>query len=239
MYDDFFFPYEKAKLWTGNMFLLSLSNFLLYASLYMMLPVLPLWMVRHWYCSYAEAGAAIAVFGLAMFLPGTFNSYLIDTFKRKSVCFIAIFLFVASSLLYPYVATVGFVALVRAVQGGLFSVITMTTGSTLVIDVTASRRRTDANIAFAWAGRFGMVVGLALGDLYLSLLEFSPYHLYQYGSGSVGAGADSGGESSFPCSAQHFMVLAGPFFAAAHFVAGDEYDDGGHYLWDIGGTYLQ
>lgn len=44
MYDDFFFPYEKAKLWTGNMFLLSLSNFLLYASLYMMLPVLPLWM---------------------------------------------------------------------------------------------------------------------------------------------------------------------------------------------------
>ena len=53
MYDDFFFPYEKAKLWTGNMFLLSLSNFLLYASLYMMLPVLPLWMVRHWYCSYA------------------------------------------------------------------------------------------------------------------------------------------------------------------------------------------
>ena len=163
MYDDFFFPYEKAKLWTGNMVLLSLSNFLLYASLYMMLPALPLWMVRHWYCSYAEAGAAVAVFGLAMFLPGAFNSYLIDTFKRKSVCLVAMLLFVASSLLYPYVATVGFIALVRAVQGGLFSVITMTTGSTLVIDVTASRRRTDANIAFSWVGRFGMVAGLALG----------------------------------------------------------------------------
>lgn len=163
MYDDFFFPYEKAKLWTGNMLLLSLSNFLLYASLYMMLPALPLWIVRHWYCSYAEAGAAVAVFGLAMFLPGAFNSYLIDTFKRKSVCFIAMLLFVATSLLYPYVATVGLIALVRAFQGALFSVITMTTGSTLVIDVTASRRRTDANVAFAWAGRFGMVTGLALG----------------------------------------------------------------------------
>ena len=184
MYDDFFFPYEKAKLWTGNMFLLSLSNFLLYASLYMMLPVLPLWLVRHWYCSYAEAGAAIAVFGLAMFLPGTFNSYLIDTFKRKSVCFIAIFLFVASSLLYPYVATVGFVALVRAVQGGLFSVITMTTGSTLVIDVTASRRRTDANIAFAWAGRFGMVVGLALG---IYIYPYWNFHHIIYTSMALGA----------------------------------------------------
>ena len=178
MYDDFFFPYEKAKLWTGNMLLLSLSNFLLYASLYMMLPVLPLWMVRHWYCSYAEAGAAIAVFGLAMFLPGTFNSYLIDTFKRKSVCFIAIFLFVASSLLYPYVATVGFVALVRAVQGGLFSVITMTTGSTLVIDVTASRRLHGRQYRFCLGGSFWNGGGSCLGDLYLSLLEFSPYHLY-------------------------------------------------------------
>ena len=193
MYDDFFFPYEKAKLWTGNMVLLSLSNFLLYVSLYMMLPALPLWMVRHWYCSYAEAGATIAVFGLAMFLPGAFNSYLIDTFKRKSVCFIAMFLLVASSLLYPYVATVGLVVLVRALQGGLFSVITMTTGSTLVIDVTASRRRTDANIAFAWAGRFR--------GLYLSLLEFSLYHLYQCGFRNVGVGADSGGESPFPCPA--------------------------------------
>lgn len=150
----------------------------------MMLPVLPLWMVRHWYCSYAEAGAAIAVFGLAMFLPGTFNSYLIDTFKRKSVCFIAIFLFVASSMLYPYVATVGFVALVRAVQGGLFSVITMTTGSTLVIDVTASRRRTDANIAFAWAGRFGMVVGLALG---IYIYPYWNFHHIIYTSMALGA----------------------------------------------------
>lgn len=123
-------------------------------------------------------------FRLAMFLPGTFNSYLIDTFKRKSVCFIAIFLFVASSLLYPYVATVGFVALVRAVQGGLFSVITMTTGSTLVIDVTASRRRTDANIAFAWAGRFGMVVGLALG---IYIYPYWNFHHIIYTSMALGA----------------------------------------------------
>ena len=72
---DFFFPYEKAKLWTGNMVLLSLSNFLLYASLYMMLPALPLWMVRPWYCSYAEAGAAIAVFGLEMCIRNRFIIY--------------------------------------------------------------------------------------------------------------------------------------------------------------------
>ena len=174
MYDDFFFPYEKAKLWTRDMILLSLSNFLLYASLYIMLPVLPLWIVRHWVCSYAEAGAATAIFGLAMFLPGPFNSCLIDTFKRKSVCFIALLSLVAASLLYLHVATIGLIALVRAIQGGLFSVVTMTTGSTLVTDVTPARRRTDANIAFAWAGRFGMATGLVLG------IYIYPYWNFDY-----------------------------------------------------------
>ena len=87
----------------------------------------------------------------------------IDTFKRKSVCIIALALLAGVSLLYPYVATVGMVALLRMAQGALFSVVTMTTGSTLVIDVTASRRRTDANVAFTWFGRFGMALGLALG----------------------------------------------------------------------------
>lgn len=163
MFDDFFFPYERAKLWTRDMVILSLSNFFLYISLYIMLPVLPLWMVQHWYCSYAEAGGAVAVFGLTMFLPGPCNSYIIDTFKRKSVCVITLALLAGVSLLYPYVATVGLVALLRMVQGALFSVVTMTTGSTLVIDVTASRRRTDANVAFTWFGRFGMALGLALG----------------------------------------------------------------------------
>ena len=167
MFDDFFFPYERAKLWTRDMVILSLSNFFLYISLYIMLPVLPLWMVQHWYCSYAEAGGAVAVFGLTMFLPGPCNSYIIDTFKRKSVCVITLALLAGVSLLYPYVATVGLVALLRMVQGALFSVVTMTTGSTLVIDVTASRRRTDANVAFTWFGRFGMALGWRWGFIYI------------------------------------------------------------------------
>ena len=54
---------------------------------------------------------------------------------------------------------------------------------------------------FAWAGRFGMVVGLALG---IYIYPYWNFHHIIYTSmalGSVGAGADSGGESSFPCSA--------------------------------------
>lgn len=173
MLDDFFFPYEKARLWTRDMVLLSLSNFFLYASLYTLLPVLPFWMVQHWYCSYAEAGGIVALFGLAMFLPGPFNSYLIDTFRRKNVCMITLALLVAAGVAYPHAATAGWMVLLRMVQGALFGIVTMTTGSTLVIDVTPARRRTDANVAFAWFGRFGMAAGLAIGTYIYPYWDFS------------------------------------------------------------------
>ena len=59
MFDDSSFRVKGRKLWTRDMVILSLSNFFfLYISLYIMLPVLPLWMVQHWYCSYAEAGGS-------------------------------------------------------------------------------------------------------------------------------------------------------------------------------------
>ena len=92
---------------------------------------------------------------------------------------------------------------------------------------------------FAWAGRFGMVVGLALG---IYIYPYWNFHHIIYTSMALGALAlvlIPAVKVPFRAPLQHFMVLAGPFFAAAHFVAGDEYDDGGHYLWDIGGTYLQ
>ena len=90
MCDDFFFPYERAKLWTRDMVILvSFKLFSLYFALYHVART-SFVMVQHWYCSYAEAGGAVAVFGLTMFLPGPCNSYIIDTFKRKSVCVITL-----------------------------------------------------------------------------------------------------------------------------------------------------
>lgn len=184
MYNRIFYPYEKAKLWTGNLIGLSISNFLLYASLYMMMLPLPLWMVEHGTCGYAEAGAAVAVFGLGMFLPGVFNSYLIDTFRRKNVCIIAMLLFAASCALYPRVMSLWQMALLRLVQGGLFGIIIMTTGSTMVIDVTASHRRTDANVFFSWSGRLGMAAGLVVGT---SLYPYWSFREVAYASVAMAA----------------------------------------------------
>lgn len=149
------------------MFFIACSNFLLYASTYLMLPVLSAWLLTHWRCSYAEAGIITAVpFLLGLFPFGPLNSYLIDRFKRKNVCLIALLLTILITLLYPHTNTYCGIMLLRFLQGALFGIATMTTGSTLVIDFAVSKMRTQSNRTFVRFGRFGIACGVALG-LYL------------------------------------------------------------------------
>jgi hypothetical protein len=157
---------EKAALWSHSMRCLAYAQFLLYASLYMLLPVLPLWMAHRWGAGYIEAGWATAFFAPAMWIPGAFNSYLIDAFPRKSVAMWGILTLVASTVAMLYAPAMWGVALLRVAQGMAFGIAIMSVGSTLAIDVAPSNRRTDANVAFLWISRMGMMLGVALG-LYL------------------------------------------------------------------------
>ena len=68
----------------------------------------------------------------------------------------------------------------------LFAVVLMATGSTLVIDVTPSQKRNQANVCFTWAGIFGMIAGLMGGYHAETLLTF-PQLTYCSAFLSVGA----------------------------------------------------
>lgn len=164
---DYFHPNGQSSFWTSNMFFITCSNFLLYVSSSLLLPVLCNWLLFYWNCSYTQAGViATLPFIVGLFPLGPLNSYLIDRFKRKNVCLIALFLMLSLTLFYPYAESIIDVMILRFVQGVLFGVVTMTTGSTLVIDFTASKMRTRSNRTFARFGRLGVVSGVALG-LYL------------------------------------------------------------------------
>lgn len=115
----------------------------------------------------------------------------------------------------------------------------MTTGSTLVIDVTASRRRTDANIAFSWVGRFGMVAGLALG---IYIYPYWNFHHVVYTCVALGTLAlllILAVDVPFRALHAHLMVLVGPFSVASYSVAGTEYDDAFRCFRHFDSAHLQ
>ena len=154
---------SDEKLWNKNYVLILFSNILLYAAVYMLFPVLHDWLSIDWLLMNMSASLVVVTFGFAMFLPGALINYMVDTFKRKSVCTHSMFLMALTGLLYPFVSQVWMVVALRIVQGALFGVVLMTMGSTLVIDVTPHHNRNYANFGFAFSGVLGSLIGLCIG----------------------------------------------------------------------------
>lgn len=150
-------------LWNKNFSLLIAANILLFVGVYMLFPLFFQWMIKEWGCTVAQASIILALFAPAMFVPGAFNNYLVDTFSRKQVCIRSILLLAAAGFVSPYVARLWMVVGLWVLQGIFFSLVLMGTGSTLVIDVAPSSKRNDANRVFAWTSILGTICGLLIG----------------------------------------------------------------------------
>lgn len=104
-------------------------------------------------------------YGLGLFLLGVFVSYLVQRYRRRRVCLIA---------MVGVAAAIGGTAFVTSVPmemrawlllgsrlavGMLFGLAQMVLSSTLVIDISESYQRTEANYVVAWFGRLAMALG--------------------------------------------------------------------------------
>ena len=177
---------SPAKLWTANFIWAYISNFLLFVSLYMFLPILPMYLVgRFPGTTIGQAGLVLALFAGAMFIVGPFYSYIIDTYKRKDVCMFSFLTVIAIVAGYSVIGSMLWIAVLRLLQGALFG-ITTATSSTVAIDITPSTRRSEGNISFSWAGRLGMAFGPMIGLLLYSYSDLKTVLYASIASGVVG-----------------------------------------------------
>ena len=150
-------------LWNKNFSLLIAANILLFIGVYMLFPLFFQWMVKEWGCTVPQASILVALFAPAMFIPGAFNNYLVDTFSRKQVCIRSVIMLAAIGLISPYVPQQWMAVGLWMLQGVFFSLALMATGSTLVIDVTPSSKRNAANRVFTWTSILSTIFGLLIG----------------------------------------------------------------------------
>lgn len=130
------------------------ANFLMYASVYMLLGVLPLALADDVACIYPA-------FLVGMLLTGPFHAYLADAFKRKHVLLLSYAGIGATMAVSSYAYETHYVW-IALLQGACFA-LASGAGTTISIDITLSGHRTSGNMLFAFCGRVGMVAGLAAG----------------------------------------------------------------------------
>ena len=169
------------SLWHADFWILAITNLLITMSVYMLIPILPVWMLGSAGFSQQAVGVVMGVYGIGLFLLGGFCNWLVQRYRRNRVCLWAIALVFLALLgcwlvereLHQSWLQYRVLLFLRLVLGAGFGLVQMILSSTLIIDKSESFQRTEANHASAWFGRFALSLGPMLGIVF-ARTTFSP-----------------------------------------------------------------
>lgn len=146
---------QKPILWNRNFVQCCISYFLMNFSFYMLMPVLPLYLVEELGITTSNVGIALSSYTIGLLCVRPFSGYLVDCFSRKPLYLFAFIAFATMFLGYLFAVTMLTIMAVRFLQGG-FMGLTSVAGNTITIDVIPSKRRGEG------MGFYGLTINLAM-----------------------------------------------------------------------------
>jgi len=152
----------KDKLFTSSFIFACIGNFLLFTGFYLLMPILPLYLIDTFHSSKSEVGVILACYTVAALAIRPFSGFLADKYNRKPVYLLAYGIFIVIFISYPIVETVLLFTLMRALHGLAFGMVT-TAGNTLIVDIMPASRRGEGLGYFGIANNLAMAVGPMLG----------------------------------------------------------------------------
>ncbi len=169
-----------VRLWHRDFWLLAFASLFLTMSVYVLIPILPRWLMDVENFSPEETGLSMGAFAVGLFLLGSYCSWLIEHYRRNVVCMWAIIAIGLDLVLLWYIDSLrsefvefGVILLQRLLLGAFFGLAQMVLSSTLIIDTCESFHRTEANHSATWFSRFALALGPLTG--------FAIYDYFGYG----------------------------------------------------------
>ena len=176
------------RLWHRDFWLMAMANLLLSMAVYVLIPVMPGWLMQAENLTMQETGMVMGAFGIGIFLFGCLTSWLVQRFRRNRVCIYAILLMMAilGWLYYLDLQKSQFfdfpiLLIQRLALGAAFGMAQMILSSTLIIDTCESFQRTEANHSASWFSRFALSLGPLTGIIIDRLAGFSTVLLVSIG----------------------------------------------------------
>lgn len=161
----------KPKLWTRDFIFAFLSNLLMYFSFYLLVPVLPFYVLGELGASEAMAGVVLSLYTLSALMVRPFSGYMVDTFSRKPLYLVCYTAFATIFAGYLVASTLTLFIILRVFHGMAFGINTVS-GSTLAVDIMPSERRGEEIGFFGMSSNIAMALGPMTG-LFL-------YHSYTF-----------------------------------------------------------
>lgn len=181
----------KEKLWNKNFINISVANFFIACSFFLLVPTIPIYLSEKLAVPHSEIGIVLSSYAIALLIIRPFSGYWVDVFSRKPLLMIGMSCFVLVYIGYYFAFTVLFFIVVRFVHG-LFWGLTSVSANTIAIDIIPASRRAEGigffgvnmNVAMAIAPFIGVSIydsygfnvliisALAMGALAITLASF-------------------------------------------------------------------
>ena len=176
---------QVDKLWTQSFISACTSNFLLFFAFYLLLPILPLYMMEEFHTSKSYVGIILSCYTLAALLIRPFAGFILDIFKRKPIYIIAYFLFILTFIGYPLATLVSMFLFLRIVHGFTFGMVT-TAGNSLIVDIMPASRRGEGLGYFGVSNNLAMAIGPMISLFMHDYYSYDAIFYTAIGSGLLG-----------------------------------------------------
>ncbi|HNZ61529.1 MAG TPA: MFS transporter [Paludibacteraceae bacterium] len=167
---------SKDKLWTASFISICVANFMLFFAFYLLLPILPLYLMENFQASKSLVGIILSSYTIAALLIRPIAGFLLDMFQRRPIYLLAYFLFSLCFIGYPLANFLNFFLFLRVVHGLCFGMVS-TAGNSFVIDIMPSSRRGEGLGYFGIANNLAMSIGPMIS---LFLHDYSTYQMIFY-----------------------------------------------------------
>lgn len=175
----------QEKLWTQSFISMCIANFLLFFAFYLLLPILPLYLIEVFGASRSSVGIILSCYTVAALVIRPIAGFFLDMFNRKPLYLFAYFLFILCFVGYTLATLLSLFVIVRIMHGLTFGMVT-TAGNSLIVDIMPSSRRGEGLGYFGVANNLAMATGpmfsLFLHDFY----SFNVIFYIAIGSGLLG-----------------------------------------------------
>jgi len=166
---------EKEKLWTKDYLSITVLSFFIFLAFYVLLAVLPLYLVGTLKAGTDKVGLILTTFLLAAILIRPFAGQWVSKGSQKKILIYSALAFFAGTMLYPFATNIWVLLTLRVFHGITFGIITTVKGTICAEIIPYSRRGEGLSffsLAMSLAMVFGPYIGLKLANVNAYTLSF-------------------------------------------------------------------
>lgn len=161
-----------TKLWTKNFLIITLANFFVYFTYYLLIAIIAVYATDQFHASPSVAGLSSGIFILGAILGRLYAGSSIDRVGHKKMLYFGFAFYLGSTLLYFAVNSLVLLIIVRILHGAAFGMTSTATGA-IAAEIIPNERRGEGTGYYALSTTLAAAIGPFLGMFLTQHANFS------------------------------------------------------------------